>query len=156
MNKYYPHLFESFSVKGLTFRNRIFSAPNMICMMDENGFPMPDMIAYYGEKAWGGAAVVTIGDTPVDREHAASNPRSFCIDPARRRVCMPYLSELAMAIHEGGALASHELNHAGYDMCLLHGGHGCGTRTALFTRWACVPIWRLMRASSTPRLRSSP
>ncbi|MCD7769234.1 MAG: FAD-dependent oxidoreductase [Oscillospiraceae bacterium] len=178
MNKYYPHLFESFSVKGLTFRNRIFSAPNMMCMMDENGFPMPDMIAYYGEKAWGGAAVVTIGDTPVDREHAASNPRSFCIDPARRHACMPYLSELAMAIHEGGALASHELNHAGmyaspaanhggepigpvdfyrdwddtyvrgmsekdmddvaehfadcaemlkeagYDMCLLHGGHG--------------------------------
>ncbi|MGI5936055.1 MAG: hypothetical protein ACOX7I_04550 [Oscillospiraceae bacterium] len=37
-------------------------------------------IAYYAEKARGGAAVVTIGDTPVDREHAASNPRSFCLD----------------------------------------------------------------------------
>ena len=177
MNSYYPHLFESFTVKGVTFRNRIFSAPNMMCQMDEKGFPMPDMIAYYAEKARGGAAVVTIGDTPVDREHAASNPRSFCLDPHRRGAVLPYISEIAMVIHEGGALASHELNHAGcyanpaansggepiapsgfvrpdgvkvramterdmqdvaehfadcaqllqeagYDMCLIHGGHG--------------------------------
>ena len=178
MNAYYPHLFESFSVKGLTFRNRLFSAPNMICQMDEHGFPMPSMIAYYAEKARGGAAVVTVGDTPVDREHAASNPRSFNLDYTNRSAVLPYISELAMAIHEGGALASHELNHAGmyaspaanhggepigpvdfyrdwdgvqvramtekdmddvaehfaccaellkdagYDMCLLHGGHG--------------------------------
>ena len=178
MNAYYPHLFETFSVKGLTFRNRLFSAPNMICQMDENGYPMPDMIAYYAEKARGGAAVVTLGDTPVDREHAASNPRSFCLDYNKPNAVLPYLSEIAMAIHEGGAIASHELNHAGmyaspaannggepigpvdfyrdwdgvqvramtekdmdevaehfaccaellkkagYDMCLIHGGHG--------------------------------
>jgi 2,4-dienoyl-CoA reductase-like NADH-dependent reductase (Old Yellow Enzyme family)/thioredoxin reductase len=174
MNPYYPHLFESFSVKGLTFRNRLFSAPNMMCYMDANGFPTPDMIAYYAEKARGGAAVVTIGDTPVDRKHAATNPRSFSLTYD----CLPFLSELAMAIHEGGALASLELNHgglyaapeanggnhplgpvdfvrdwdgvavkgmtredmeevadafaqgaqllktAGFDMCLVHGGHG--------------------------------
>lgn len=178
MNTYYPHLFETFSVKGLTFRNRIFSAPNMICQMDENGYPLPDMIAYYAEKARGGAAVVTVGDTPVDREHAASNPRSFCLDYTKPNFVLPYISEIAMAIHEGGAVASHELNHAGmyaspdangggepigpvdfyrdwdgvqvramteqdmddvaehfaacaeflkragYDMCLIHGGHG--------------------------------
>ena len=178
MNQYYPHLFETFSVKGLTFRNRLFSAPNMICQMDANGFPMPDMVAYYAEKARGGAAVVTLGDTPVDREHAASNPRSFNLDYKNPNAVLPYISEIAMAIHEGGAIASHELNHAGmyaspaanhggepigpvdfyrdwdgvqvramtekdmddvaehfascaallkkagYDMCLLHGGHG--------------------------------
>ncbi len=50
MNQFYPHLFESFSVKGLTFRNRLFSAPNMMCYMDFNGSPTPDMIAYYAEK----------------------------------------------------------------------------------------------------------
>ncbi|MCD8322427.1 MAG: FAD-dependent oxidoreductase [Oscillospiraceae bacterium] len=109
MNPFYPHLFESFSVKGLTFRNRLFSAPNMMCSMDINGSPTPDMIAYYAEKARGGAAVVTIGDTPVDREHAASNPRSFSLTYEN----LPFLSEMAMAIHEGGALASLELNHAG-------------------------------------------
>lgn len=109
MNKYYPHLFEPLTVNGVTFKNRIFSAPNMMCYMDAAGFPTPDMIAYYAEKAKGGAAVVTIGDTPVDKEHAASNPRSFTLAYPN----LPFLAEMAMAIHEHGAKASLELNHAG-------------------------------------------
>ncbi|MCC8356490.1 MAG: FAD-dependent oxidoreductase [Oscillospiraceae bacterium] len=109
MNQFYPHLFESFSVKGLTFRNRLFSAPNMMCYMDVNGSPTPDMIAYYAENARGGAAVGTIGATPGDRAHAAANPRSFSLTYAN----LPLLAEMAMAIHEGGALASLELNPAG-------------------------------------------
>ncbi|MGI5937102.1 MAG: FAD-dependent oxidoreductase [Oscillospiraceae bacterium] len=173
MNQYYPKLFEPITIKGVTFRNRIWSAPNMMCHMDAAGFPTEYMIAYYAEKARGGAAVVTLGDTPVDREHAATNPRSFNLSYES----LPFLSEIAMAIHEYGAKASHELNHggmvavpeanngnepigpvdmvredgvrvramteedmeiiadrfaeaawllktAGYDMCLIHGGHG--------------------------------
>lgn len=174
MNPYYPHLFEPLTIKNVTFRNRIFSAPNMMCHMDANGFPTDYMIGYYAAKAKGGAAVVTIGDTPVDFDRAPSNPRSFNLSHAS----LPFLSELAMAIHEGGAIASLELNHgglvnppeaiggrnpigpvsfvrdwdgvqvegmdeaminevadhfadaaellktAGFDMCLIHGGHG--------------------------------
>ena len=174
MNQYYPHLFEPFTIKKTTFRNHIFSAPNMMCHMDANGFPTDYMIAYYAEKAKGGAAVVTVGDTPVDHEHAPSNPRSFNLSYE----ALPFISELAMAIKSHGALASLELNHgglynppeamggrnpigpvsfvrswdgvevigmdeammntvadhfadaaellkiAGFDMCLLHGGHG--------------------------------
>ena len=56
MNQYYPHLFEPFTIKKTTFRNHIFSAPNMMCHMDANGFPTDYMIAYYAEKAKGGAA----------------------------------------------------------------------------------------------------
>jgi 2,4-dienoyl-CoA reductase-like NADH-dependent reductase (Old Yellow Enzyme family)/thioredoxin reductase len=174
MNQYYPHLFQPFQIKNTVFKNRIFSAPNMMCHMDANGFPTEYMLGYYAAKAKGGAAVVTIGDTPVDFEHAPSNPRSFQLSYSS----LPQLSELAMAIHEHGALASLELNHggavnppnamgwrnpigpvafvrdwdgvqveamdedmmntvadhfaekaellkiAGFDLCLLHGGHG--------------------------------
>ena len=81
-----------------------------VCAVDENGYPMPDMIAYYAEKARGGAAVVTLGDTPVDREHAASNPRSFCLDYTRPNAVLPYLSEIAMAIAE--KVVGRELNAA--------------------------------------------
>ncbi len=109
MNKFYPELFKPLTIKKVTFRNRIFSAPNMMSHMDFNGRPDDSMIAYFAEKAMGGAAVVTLGDTPVDREHAASNPRSFAIDDEN----LPNLAEIAKAIHEGGALASQELNHAG-------------------------------------------
>ena len=108
-NKYYPNLFQPLTIKRTTFRNRIWSAPNMMCHMDANGFPTEYMIGYYAEKAKGGAAVVTVGDTPVDMEHAATNPRSFNLSYES----LPYLSELAMAIHEHGAIASLELNHGG-------------------------------------------
>ena len=109
MNPDYPHLFEPLTIKKTTFKNRIFAAPNMMSHMDFNGRPDDSMIAYYAEKARGGAAVVTLGDTPVDREHGATNPRSFAITPENQ----PMLAEIAQAIHEGGALASHELNHGG-------------------------------------------
>lgn len=173
MEQKYPHLFEPFTIKKTRFRNRIFSAPNMMCHLDANGFPTDYMIAYYAEKAKGGAAVVTVGDTPVDHEYAPSNPRSFNLSYES----LPFVSELAMAIKAHGAVASLELNHggfvnppeaiggknpigpvsfvrwdgvhvdamdetmmnrvadnfanaagllklAGFDMCLLHGGHG--------------------------------
>ena len=109
MRQSYPHLFRPFQVKGVTFRNRIFSAPNQMCYFDANGLPTPDYISYIAEKARGGAAVVTIGDTPIDREHAATNPHSFNLS----REALPFLSELAMVMHEGGAVASFELNHGG-------------------------------------------
>ena len=64
----------------------------------------------YAEKARGGAAVVTVGDTPVDKEHAPSNPRSFNLSYES----LPFLSEIATAIHEHDAKASLELNHGGF------------------------------------------
>ena len=39
MHANYPHLFQPFQVKGITFRNRIFSAPNQMCNFDANGLP---------------------------------------------------------------------------------------------------------------------
>ena len=109
MNPYYPKLFEPLTIGRIVFRNRIWSAPNMMSHQDYRGRPDDSMINYFREKAVGGAAVVTLGDTPVDREHAATNPRSFAITPENQ----PMLSEIAKAIHEGGALASQELNHGG-------------------------------------------
>lgn len=109
MNPFYPHLFEPLTIKRTTFKNRLFVAPHMMSHMDFNGRPDESMIDFYAEKARGGYAVVTLGDTPVDREHAATNPRSFAITPENQ----PKLAEIARAIHAGGALASQELNHGG-------------------------------------------
>ena len=109
MNQFFPKLFEPLTIKRTTFKNRLFVAPHMISHMDFNGRPDESMISFYAEKARGGYAVVTIGDTPVDREHGATNPRSFACTPENQ----PKLAEIARAIHAGGALASHELNHGG-------------------------------------------
>ncbi len=95
MNPYYPHLFEPLTIKRTTFKNRLFVAPHMMSHMDFNGRPDESMIDFYAEKAKGGYAVVTLGDTPVDREHAGTNPRSFACTPekpaqaGRDRPCHP-------------------------------------------------------------------
>jgi 2,4-dienoyl-CoA reductase-like NADH-dependent reductase (Old Yellow Enzyme family)/thioredoxin reductase len=132
----YPHLFEPFTIKKTRFRNRIFSAPNMMCHMDANGFPTDYMIAYYAEKAKGGAAVVTVGDTPVDHEYAPSNPRSFQLSYES----LPFVSELAMAIKAHGAIASLELNHGG----CVNPTEAIGGKNPIgpvsFVRWDGVPV----------------
>lgn len=169
----YPNLFKPLKIKNTVFRNRIFAAPNMVCLMTGDGAPSPQMIGYYAAKARGGAAQVTIGDTPVDEEHAPSMINHIKLT----KDTLPWLHELATAIKLYGAVASFELNHggfvsspaamegrnpigpvsfvredgvaveamdeammehvadnfaaaaalikkAGFDMCLLHGGHG--------------------------------
>lgn len=62
----YPNLFRPMQVGTLTFRNRILSGAQYdVCV--KSGFsPTDTMVGYYAEKAKGGAAQVTVGDTPVE------------------------------------------------------------------------------------------
>ena len=69
----YPKLFTPLQVGSLTFRNRILSGPNMMCALNPDGTPTDYMVGYYAEKAKGGAAQVTVGDTPVE-EGALPSP----------------------------------------------------------------------------------
>ena len=109
VNQYYPLLFRPLKVKSLVFKNRIFSAPNMMSNITPAGYPTDYMIGYYEAKARGGCAQVTVGDTPVDEEHAPSIPRHLILAEHN----LPWLSELARAIKQHGAVASFELNHGG-------------------------------------------
>lgn len=104
----YPHLFAPLRVGSLTFRNRILSGPNMMCAMNPDGTPTDYMVGYYAEKARGGAAQVTVGDTPVE-ERGFTIPRH----PIWNSSTVQKWSEVALAIREHGAVASVELNHGG-------------------------------------------
>lgn len=104
----YPKLFEPLNVGSVTFRNRIISAPNMMSALNPDGSPTEYMVGYYEEKAKGGAAVVTVGDTPVE-ERGFTTPRHPILD----RTTVQKWSEVARAIRQHGAIASLELNHGG-------------------------------------------
>lgn len=106
----YPHLFTPLTIKKTTFRNRIFAAPNMLVGSTPSGAPGPNQIGYYAEKAKGGAAMVTIGDTPVDMRFGAPGPATHL---RLEKINAAAFNELSAAIHEGGAVASFELNHPG-------------------------------------------
>lgn len=104
----YPHLFTPLQVGTLTFRNRLLSAPNMMCALNPDGSPSDVMIGYYEEKAKGGAAQITVGDTPVE-ERGFTTPRH----PILSSGTVQKWSEVARAIRQHGAVASIELNHGG-------------------------------------------
>lgn len=52
---------------------------------------------------------VTIGDTPVDQEHAPTFPGMYLT-----KANMAFLGELACCIKQYGAVATYELNHSGW------------------------------------------
>lgn len=95
---------------GITLKNRMLSAPISLAELGEGERYSPANIAYYKLKAAGGCSLVTVGDAIVDLDTGRSHPQQVGInDPA----ALPYLVEMADAIHSGGAMASIELDHGG-------------------------------------------
>ncbi len=105
MNKY-PHLFSPLEIRGKVFKNRIFSAPNMLFQV-VNGRPTDAYVGYLEHKAKGGAAAVTLGEAAIC-EGARHTPPMLTIPEN-----MNIFGEMSMAIHEHGALACVELSHGG-------------------------------------------
>ena len=77
METKYPHLFSPYTIGKFTFRNRIIASPNMSGWPTREGSPdvncLYDMVA----RAKGGAAVVTMGETAVNRYDAVRGYVSF-------------------------------------------------------------------------------
>jgi len=102
----YPHLFSPIKIRGRAFKNRIMSAPNMLCHTVD-GRPTDFYISYLEHKARGGAAIVNLGEIPVCDGAAHQPPMAIIEDN------LPIFGEMSAAIHEHGALASVELTHGG-------------------------------------------
>ncbi len=103
-------ILEPIQVGPLTFRNRIVSAPTSIALLGEQGRVNADVIAYYEQKAMGGCAVVTVGESIVRIADGRSHPRQIPLDDPDE---IPGLVRLADAIHAHGAHASIQLSHGG-------------------------------------------
>ena len=90
----YPRLFQPLQIRHVRFRNRIFSAPVQTSYLDGMGYYTDYAIEYFAEKARGGAALVTAGDTPVDGRYAAATYRHPVLDDPGT---LPSLCELVGA-----------------------------------------------------------
>lgn len=112
MNHRYPHIFEPLTIGNVTFKNRIFTAPSMGHMMQNNAptYPEPAMIANYLEKAKGGAAQVECGGQQVNNPGRNPIHSNFDIeDPTGWRNFIHFTN----AIHFYDAKCSYELIHFG-------------------------------------------
>ncbi|MBR4443507.1 MAG: NADH:flavin oxidoreductase [Clostridia bacterium] len=106
----HPLLCAPLRVGNVTLRNRMCSAPMGFPDLTEDGCLTEGAIAFYENRARGGAAVVTVSEACVDYENGKSHGRLI-------NLCNPGvlagLTNCARAIRRHGALASVELNHAG-------------------------------------------
>ncbi|MDR2089063.1 MAG: FAD-dependent oxidoreductase [Clostridiales Family XIII bacterium] len=101
----YEKLFTPITIRGITLRNRIVSAPN------QTRFKCGIESLYMERKACGGAAVVTIGESPVNECYARQSPEyTFNMNVATD---VRFMGETASAIARHGAIAAIQLYHPG-------------------------------------------
>ncbi|HEX9080372.1 MAG TPA: FAD-dependent oxidoreductase [Desulfuromonadaceae bacterium] len=110
-------LFQPIAINAMQVKNRIFM-PAMHLNMAANYAVTDRLVAFYAERARGGAGMITVGYATVDER--SGNPGNI---GAHRDAHIPGLARLAGAIREHGARASVQLNHAGrYNHSMLMGG----------------------------------
>ena len=66
----YPHIFEPMTIKGVTFKNRVFASPITANRVVDHGYPTPEGIDAYETKARGGFALVTLTESFIDHEYS--------------------------------------------------------------------------------------
>lgn len=110
MNQLYPHVFAPFTIKRTTFRNRVIMPPMGSNLATFTGEVSEEMKNYYGLRARGGTALITVENACIDYPLGTNGTKQLRID---NKQFIPGFYELTERIHAYGALASIQLNHAG-------------------------------------------
>lgn len=110
INKYYPNLFKPLRIGNIRLKNRIIAAPTSPAMIDTQGHITPEMTAYLEEKALGGAALVTYGESIVHSATGKSHNKQLQLDSDGVK---QGLTNTTRAIHNAGAYANIQLSHGG-------------------------------------------
>jgi 2,4-dienoyl-CoA reductase (NADPH2) len=110
-------LFRSIFIGSAELKNRIFM-PAMHLNMCKNFMVTKQLIEFYRERAKGGVGLISVGYATVDE--FSGNPSNI---GAHLDEHLTGLTALAKAIHDGGAKATVQLNHAGrYNSSFFLGG----------------------------------
>lgn len=109
MNKF-KHVFSPITIKGVEFKNRIEVSPMVPCMATPEGWVTKELIEFYRPFAKGGAAIVTVGDSAVNWNHAMDHEGQLNLGDDNVKMG---LDDLADEIQRYGGLISIELNHGG-------------------------------------------
>ncbi len=105
-----PALFEPFTVRDLTLRNRIWVAPMcQYSVFDEDGVPTPWHLVHLGALATGGSALVISEATAVTADGRISPRDTGIWNDAQGEAWRPIVD----FIHSQGAAAGIQLAHAG-------------------------------------------
>ena len=108
--KNFRKLFEPYTVKSMTLRNRIVMTPIGTHFAEHTGEVNERIIDYYKQRAKGGTGLITIEAASVYSPQGASGSYQLRIDHDNY---IPGLYRLCESIHDCGSKISILLNHAG-------------------------------------------
>jgi 2,4-dienoyl-CoA reductase-like NADH-dependent reductase (Old Yellow Enzyme family)/thioredoxin reductase len=103
-------VFEPIKIGSLIAKNRIEVAPTVMGLANADQSVSRELIEFHRAHAKGGAAIVTVGESAIDKDRAINQAGQINLGDER---VIPGLSNLAEAIKRNGALASIQLQHAG-------------------------------------------
>ena len=106
----YPHLFSPITIKGVEFKNRLEVSPMVPCMATPDGFVTQELVDFTRSFAKSGAAIVTVGDSAINWEHAMDHEGQINVGDDNVKMGLNHLAE---EVHRYGANISIELNHGG-------------------------------------------
>lgn len=132
-----PHLaplMEPLDVGSRTLRNRVIVTAHATHNIDAEHLPNDDDIAYFEERARGGAALVTMGTTAVH----PSSPTPYGIYHNFDDRIVPRYEALSAAVHSHGALIIPQLGHMGARTDGEHGPVWAPSQVSHHL-WASVP-----------------
>ena len=110
MKSNYPHIFEPFTVRRMTMRNRIVMTPMGTNYGEQTGEMSFLHIHYYVQRAKGGTGLLIVENASVDSPEGSNGTTQLRIDHDNY---MPRLYKLCDEVHKHGACIAIQINHAG-------------------------------------------
>ena len=110
MKSNYPHIFEPFTVRRMTMRNRIVMTPMGTNYGEQTGEMSFLHINYYVQRAKGGTGLLIVENASVDSPEGSNGTTQLRIDHDNY---MPRLYKLCDEVHKHGACIAIQINHAG-------------------------------------------
>ncbi|MDR3277401.1 MAG: hypothetical protein LBT12_01400, partial [Oscillospiraceae bacterium] len=106
----YPHVFEPIQLGPMKLKNRIIGNPMMNGLSTTQGKVTSEMVAHMGARAKTGAALVLIGDSAIDYDHAVTHYTPVNLGDEENLAGFILIAE---ECHRWGAKVGAELQHGG-------------------------------------------
>ena len=123
-------LFEPICIRNMELKNRLVGAAMNSRLADTGGRVSQRMVNHYARRAQGGVGLIVIADGGVDLGHVNAHTQLRAPDDSY----IPGLARLVQAMHDKGAKAAWQLQHAGWRTALTVGLAQAIGPTALTSR----------------------
>lgn len=110
MKNNYPHLFQPYTIRNMTVKNRIVMMPMGSDLAGHNGQMSDEHIKYYEQRARGGVGLILVENICVTFPQGSNGATQLRID---HDCYIPRLYTLAEVCHRHGSCVGIQLNHAG-------------------------------------------